>query len=540
MWRKGNIPPQWEMGFHNFQYVKQPHTPEEDAMWKAAGYNHESYTGSMYGYPNKMPEYVYGISQKLGLTFCGYNFYRMDHMDIMPPHTDHYNTYVKKFNIEPSEVLRALVFLEDSKPGHYFIIGNREYTFWKAGDYFIWDQSEEHAAGNLGLHPRYTLQITGISAEKFSEEEYRQGIFWSNFSDHYDNLGFIGKYLDQNFRQLKELSTPYVVYTGVGEFQLPFEPTENFTIYLFEPLTFYIEGEKLNMGFYHEPVLADYDKIKSYELDSLLHYDVNIIVKTCDYNVSKYFTEKYPTLNLLCEDSFIRYVSPHPHTIPGKTILRNKKFFCPNWRYTYHRHLIMNYLADKDGNFSWYFIVEPDLDKKVWVDYNTIPNKIRTQVENGERLLRQTHFFLDKKHAPVEHFNEKTAWPSGHYGITAEYIEKMRECFVAVVNETRFSQQTGNFSEKTLDAIKAECAFVLAAPPYTLEYVMKLGFKTFSEFWDESYDLEEDPMKRMVKILETLEYINGLDLPTLYSEMKPIIQHNLQNCFELKNNINSL
>ena len=56
---------------------------------------------------------------------------------------------------------RVLLFLEDWKPGHYFEMNSIGYTDWNAGDYVEWDCTVPHAASNIGIEPRYTLQITG-------------------------------------------------------------------------------------------------------------------------------------------------------------------------------------------------------------------------------------------------------------------------------------------------------------------------------------------------------------------------------------------
>jgi hypothetical protein len=53
------------------------------------------------------------------------------------------------------------VFLEDWKPGHYFEGNDIAKVNWKAGDVVEWQYDAPHLAANLGLEPRYTLQITG-------------------------------------------------------------------------------------------------------------------------------------------------------------------------------------------------------------------------------------------------------------------------------------------------------------------------------------------------------------------------------------------
>jgi hypothetical protein len=54
-----------------------------------------------------------------------------------------------------------LVLLEDWKPGHYFEVAGTPYVNWHSGDIVEWVYNVPHAAANIGLEDRYTLQITG-------------------------------------------------------------------------------------------------------------------------------------------------------------------------------------------------------------------------------------------------------------------------------------------------------------------------------------------------------------------------------------------
>jgi hypothetical protein len=56
---------------------------------------------------------------------------------------------------------RAIVFLEDWASGHYLEIDGEPIIKWTAGDVVIWCYDTPHMAANMGLTPRYTLQITG-------------------------------------------------------------------------------------------------------------------------------------------------------------------------------------------------------------------------------------------------------------------------------------------------------------------------------------------------------------------------------------------
>jgi hypothetical protein len=161
MWHKGFVPRLWNDEYKNFEYVRQPITGEEANTWKAQGYTHNTTTGKMYDSRKPMPDWVEQVAKLINLKNAGFVFYRMDTLDIMPTHVDHFNTYCRVFNQERKDVRRAIVFLEDWKPGHYFEVNGSAVVNYKAGEYVLWEPDVPHAASNIGVDPRYTLQITG-------------------------------------------------------------------------------------------------------------------------------------------------------------------------------------------------------------------------------------------------------------------------------------------------------------------------------------------------------------------------------------------
>jgi len=71
--------------------------------------------------------------------------------------------------------------------------------------------------------------------------------------------------------------------------------------------------------------------------------------------------------------------------------------------------------------------------------------------------------------------------------------------------------------------------FFIVGNPNTLKYLKRIGFKTFSDFWDESYDNEPNLDDRLEKIKQILNYINNLemdDLVIIRNKMLPIFEHN--------------
>jgi hypothetical protein len=68
---------------------------------------------------------------------------------------------------DPSKVMRIFIALTDWQPGQFWEYGNFHYNQWSAGDVTTFDWANiPHCTANAGMHPRVTLQITGIKTDK--------------------------------------------------------------------------------------------------------------------------------------------------------------------------------------------------------------------------------------------------------------------------------------------------------------------------------------------------------------------------------------
>ena len=65
------------------------------------------------------------------------------------------------FRSKEHTIRRALVLLEDWQSGHYLEAIGIPFVNWSAGQVVEWIYDAPHMAANIGLEPRYTLQITG-------------------------------------------------------------------------------------------------------------------------------------------------------------------------------------------------------------------------------------------------------------------------------------------------------------------------------------------------------------------------------------------
>jgi hypothetical protein len=163
---KYHIPKFWDDEFKQLNYVNEHFNDVENTQrWLAQGYANK-FTGDMCDMRSPQPswnERFLNIYRELGWKDIGTSYYRMSTGTILPTHGDLYLRYVDLFSLRGQEqrIRRAIVFLEDWKPGHYFEGNSTAKTDWLAGDVVEWCYDAPHMAANLGLEPRYTLQITG-------------------------------------------------------------------------------------------------------------------------------------------------------------------------------------------------------------------------------------------------------------------------------------------------------------------------------------------------------------------------------------------
>lgn len=114
-------------------------------------------------------------------------------------------------------------------------------------------------------------------------------------------------------------------------------------------------------------------------------------------------------------------------------------------------------------------------------------------------------------------------------------IDAHLKCFLNIVTETSYDSDMIFISEKTYKPIYLCQPFIVFGNPYTLKKLHELGYKTFSKWWDESYDTETDLKKRFHKIVSILEMISELsldELQELKNEMRDVLIHNYLHFFK--------
>lgn len=100
---------------------------------------------------------------------------------------------------------------------------------------------------------------------------------------------------------------------------------------------------------------------------------------------------------------------------------------------------------------------------------------------------------------------------------------------VSIITETNFDSNEVTLTEKSYKPIKEKHPFIIVGAKGALKGIHDAGFKTFSEFWDESYDTIADPNLRMAALKNAIDQIGQWDQNKILDfkrRVKPILEHN--------------
>jgi len=125
----------------------------------------------------------------------------------------------------------------------------------------------------------------------------------------------------------------------------------------------------------------------------------------------------------------------------------------------------------------------------------------------------------------------------------SETNDHYTKSFCNITTESYFDEKYQNrsdgmffMSEKIFKPLIKQQPFIIIGKQNYLHGLRELGFKTFSDFWDESYDLEEKGDARLSKIINVIKDINNKDiseLESIYNKMIPILKHNFKHAFAI-------
>jgi hypothetical protein len=152
--------------------------------------------------------------------------------------------------------------------------------------------------------------------------------------------------------------------------------------------------------------------------------------------------------------------------------------------------------------------------------------KLYTKSTNRKLLIDATQFIAQ---CPVtlDELDVITSYPIKGAG-DWESLKIYHRFFAEVVCESFTAGTTFFPTEKTWRAIKSRTPFIVMGPECYLKNLQRIGFKTFDQWWDESYDNTSWALRVMEieNICFHLANKSIKELQTMYKEMKPVLDHN--------------
>jgi hypothetical protein len=288
--------------------------------------------------------------------------------------------------------------------------------------------------------------------------------------------------------------------------------------------------------------------IKKYKIKSSNVYFISMDMKLGEnYDI---WSEKLnlPKINIIGLNYFVEYAT---HWVLKKKKfpiedfkvdkIREKKFTCLNGAYRENRIIIVSELfrngLENDGYISCIG------------NYGEPPRDIRNSAEVDKDLTFKDliKYYMDSVYPklPIVIDMEKDMELIEPY-IGHSYVHEMyTNSYFNIVTETSYNFDTaaiiGNsifLTEKTYRAIFGMQPFIVVSNPGFLKFLKSIGFKTFPEFFDESYDEIENPIERMNTIVNEIKKICSLSLEELHDRYYNIfdkLEHNRNRLIEMVN-----
>ena len=180
-----------------------------------------------------------------------------------------------------------------------------------------------------------------------------------------------------------------------------------------------------------------------------------------------------------------------------------------------HSHMIHDQLCD------WMPIVNPVEKISAHEHFRNFCSNIPVRSIDGYNVIDQ--------------YTDVTCGENRNTAPTKNLIDISGKYLFEITFETMTRGTTFTPSEKTIRTIVAQKPMVVYAPKNFLQQMRLLGFKTFDNLWDESYDQLEGP-ERYQKIINIVQQVASMPVNQqleLYQKSRQICTYNKQNLISL-------
>jgi len=279
----------------------------------------------------------------------------------------------------------------------------------------------------------------------------------------------------------------------------------------------YIEMKSIPLH-YGDSRFSKNNTVKSIIKDKVVNYDVNAFgFNSTFYNNTEHITDNNFLSDFKTEDT------------------PNKLFSCPMGIAKISRVTLLKKMYDRKFIKDLDKIHDDDLG---WVSLNSEKRffendiflykdaDVYQQISDMQKLLSLFHLMRNVIKDSFVYVNveceieDYKIWEDNAEGNLFHWLEK----------------NCSRFVEKIFTPILFKKPFLLLGPINGLEILKSYGFKTFSEYIDESYDTQVDSDKRMDMVLDELERLSNIDMIELTKNIKPILNHNYNLLLDMNKN----
>ena len=192
---------------------------------------------------------------------------------------------------------------------------------------------------------------------------------------------------------------------------------------------------------------------------------------------------------------------------------------------------------------NYHNLLEKSLISFPYLPDETYPNGFEKYLidENLEDLRKKVPFNIDKT-------DEDNQGPAGHgkgffdADLPFQPIHYKNSFISVIMAAFPFEDNACHLHSSTFNPMYCGHPIIQYGPYQSLKVMRDYGFKTFDNWWDESYDKEPDHWKRLQMVMDLVLKLSDYDekdLLHMYEDMKETLQHNIDiiENYDIKTNL---
>lgn len=213
-------------------------------------------------------------------------------------------------------------------------------------------------------------------------------------------------------------------------------------------------------------------------------------------------------------------IDPSYHTWTG-----NKTFLTLYGRPLWHRIGFASYLKSCYDNISAVGFLSDCRDQNTRSLYEL--NDLFVNDMNSIKYFAQA---VDYFPAQIDRIDEYTPGQCNTDGYVDQTKQIYPDILIDVVAETFTSGNCLFITEKTVRPILLKKPMIVMGSKNYLDYLHQMGFRTFSDFWNEDYDGFEgaNRFNKILKLLDELAKKSNSELEEMYLSMTYTLDHNYE------------